>query len=135
LLHTPRTVFIYAAHGQMKKRWVCKQPSPKFPQIGNAIVASWWPGRFHLISTAMFSGKSPLARLTKSLETGRPFAEIDEGHSDFVTQIFRCDENGLVRERDIETPIFEKSHTSLDEAKIGHEMILQMFLDNTLPGI
>jgi hypothetical protein len=114
----------------MKARWVSDNPSPDESTIGQTIVASWFPGRFHLVTTIILDGKSPLARLTHSINTGQPFKEIEAAPERFVTQIFRCDQHGFVR--DVFHPVYEREHATREEAKAGHKIVLELFSSGKL---
>ncbi len=98
----------------MKARWVFQNPSPGPDAIGQAIVASWWPGRFHLISTVSFNHL--IGRRPKS----------------FVTQIFRCDSDGVVHGLDFSKELYSKEHATREEAEIGHKMIVDLFVAGRL---
>jgi hypothetical protein len=111
----------------MKARAVWEDPSPSSPAIGRAIVASWMPGRFHHITTLMCGGSAPLARLTESMITGIPFADIREARCRFVTQIIKCDRDGISSEDDYMSPVYEREYDNADAAKEGHKIILDLF--------
>ena len=105
----------------MKARWVLHNPQPELPVIGQCIVASWWPGRFYLVSTIKMDGTSALERLTESIKTLRDFKDVIRGSGGFVTQIFHCDRQGFVREIDFDRPLYFKSYPTLEDAKAGHK--------------
>lgn len=92
----------------MRARWVLHNPSPEPDAIGQAVVASWWPGRFHLVSTVTVNN---VLRKTES----------------FVTQIFQCDSYGVVRGLDFSKPLFEKAYATRKEAELGHKLTVELF--------
>jgi hypothetical protein len=111
----------------MKARWVLHNPQPEMPVIGQAIVASWWPGRFHVVSTTKSDGTSALARLTATITTGQPFEEVTRGAEMLVTQIFRCDRHGVVRGGDFDKPLYSNSYSTLEDAQSGHKTAVELF--------
>jgi hypothetical protein len=48
----------------------------------------------------LFARNFNLTRLTKSVETGVPFEEINSAPSSFVTNVFHCDRNGFAHRID-----------------------------------
>lgn len=88
------------------------------PNVGQAIVASWWPGRYYFVSTRRLDSSSPLHRLTQSIQQGVPYAEADIGQDRYATQILRCTKDGLVRSFD--SPLYEREYSEVFEAQAGH---------------
>jgi hypothetical protein len=109
----------------MRARWVFHNPELIGNVIGQSVVASWWPGRFHLISTIAMDGTSAGERLSESLKTGRPFQDVKAGQVKFLTQIFRCNKDWIVR--DFSKPLYEQRYVSRDEAAAGHKLIVELF--------
>lgn len=114
----------------MRARWVLHRPSPEPPVVGQAIVARWWPGRYYLVSTIEMDQSSPLAKLTQSLIYGRAYGEALQEPSIFVTQVFKCDQDGLVRSFD--NPFYEREYTDLSQAQTGHRETLRLLAEGRL---
>jgi hypothetical protein len=112
----------------MRARWIREEPSKS--HIGFAVVARWRPGRYYLVSTISCDGSSHLAKLTRSLETGIPFEQIKSVPSRFVTNIFRCNRNGIAR--DIGTPLHEIVYTTLEDAQAGHANTVRLLAGGEL---
>lgn len=53
----------------MRVRWV----------LEFAIVASWIPGRFHVVSTIEMDGKSTTAVFTEALRLGKKMEDVKQG--------------------------------------------------------
>lgn len=102
----------------MRARWVSQRPSPVIPIVGQAIIASFFPGRFFCVSTIQLDASSPLSKLTRSIKLKVPYNDIPPEPDDFVTQIFRCDKHGWVKS--VEHPLFEKNYSNLLQARDGH---------------
>jgi hypothetical protein len=111
----------------MKARWILEDPAPELPGIGRAIVASWIPGRYHQITTLSMDGKSDLSRLTESIRTGKSLKDVQQGERYFITQIIKCSKDGISHEDDYLSPIYEKEYETLEKAKEGHRMTVDLF--------
>ena len=108
----------------MRARWVLEVSNPELSTVGQAIVASWWPGKYYLVSTVMLDSASPLSRLTRSIETGKPDAEVEPGPNVYVTQVIACDREGGVKS--FEDPLYEKEFSGLTEARGGHRSTVEL---------
>jgi len=113
----------------MRARWVREEPASK-SHIGFAVVARWFPGKYYLVSTVCSDGTSPLASLTRSIETGIPFDEIASGPRAFVTNIFDCDHDGFAQQ--IDKPLYERVYSILEDARIGHSQIVDLLANGKL---
>jgi len=113
----------------MRARWVREGP-PSTSHIGFAVVARWFPGKYYLVSTVCSDGTSPLARLTKSMETGISFNEIASAPPMFVTNIFDCDRHGFARR--IDKPLHERVYSTLEDARVGHSQIVDLLVNGKL---
>ncbi|HEY0551672.1 MAG TPA: hypothetical protein VGF13_18855 [Verrucomicrobiae bacterium] len=102
----------------MKARWVLRYPSRELPFVGQAVVASWWPGKYYFVSTWRLDSSSPLHRLTQSLKQGVPFTDADVGQERYMTQILKCTKDGISESFD--DPLYEREYSDLSEAKAGH---------------
>jgi hypothetical protein len=102
----------------MCARWVSHHPSPKLPIVAQTIVAHWLPWKYYFVSTVWMDPSTPLSRLTRSLETGADFKDVTPGPDAYVTQIFKCDKDGLVKSMDY--ALYEREYSDLTEAKLGH---------------
>ncbi len=112
----------------MRARWIRKETLKSY--VGFAVVARWLPGQYYLVSTTASGGTSRLARLTRSLETGVPFKQITSATAKFVTNVFACDCNGLVR--NINKPLHECIYATLEEARLGHAKTLELLANGKL---
>ncbi len=96
----------------MRVRWVSPRPSPELPIVGQAIVATWWPGRYYFVSTIQLDLSAPIRRLTeitsKSVRTDA-----------FVTNVYRCDKHGWCGDKPF---LFERTYETLREAEAGTPM-------------
>jgi len=88
----------------MKARWVYENRE-SVEAIGQAIVASWWPGRFYLVSTIHLESK--VWKIWSSEET-----------CDYVTQIYKCDKYGIPK--DINKYLYKSEYFTPEEALKGH---------------
>ena len=102
----------------MRARWVSHNPSPNSEIIGQTQIASFWPGRFYFVSTIQLDSSSPISKLSRSIELGIAYNDAPPGPDEFITQVFRCNKDMMVRSFD--DPLFEKVYSTLSEARIGH---------------
>ncbi len=105
----------------MPKRWISENPSPELPLVGQATVACWLRWRYYFVSTIQVGpSDSPLAKLTEAI-SGKPEVES------YVTQVFRCDKIGFVR--NMGRIFYQREYSSLQEAREGHaEVVNLLFL-------
>jgi hypothetical protein len=113
----------------MHVRWVSHNSSPELPIVGQAKIASFWPGRFYFVSTVQHQlhSSSPLSKLTRdlrSLQPGASYNEVPLEQDMFITQIFRCNKHGWVKSFD--DPLFEREYSSLSQARIGHNEAIDL---------
>ena len=87
----------------MRVIWV--NPSPDSRIIGQAQIASFWPGLFYFVSTVQCS-------------------------DEFVTQVFKCNKDMIVES--ISDPLFEKIYSTLSEAQTGHSYTVDLLLKGKL---
>lgn len=106
----------------MRARWVSPRPAPDLPIVGQAIVASWWPGRYYSVLTFQLDPTSRLRRLTEQI-SGFPQTEA------FVTNVCRCNKYGLWVE---DSPLYERTYETLEEAKAAHEHALRLVSQGNL---
>jgi hypothetical protein len=92
--------------------------------IGQAVVASWWPGLYHFVSTIHADSTSALRRLTESIATGKPYEEVLSAPEAYVTNIYRCSKVGFVRGSQWDRPLFQREYNNLSEAQKGHDLAL-----------
>lgn len=104
----------------MKARWVLPNPDPRPPLIAQALVASWWPGRFYLVSTVLLDSSSALQRLTHTLTHGGSF-ENAKPPEVYVTGVFRSNKEFVVKSLD---PLYEREYSDLEAAQTGHAEIV-----------
>jgi len=102
----------------MRARWVSHNPSQESEIIGQAHIASFWPGLFYFVSTIKLDSSSPLSKLTRSIKLGIAYNDVPLGPDEFITQVFRCNKGMIVKS--IDDPLFEKEYSTLSEARIGH---------------
>ena len=92
--------------------------------VGQAIVADWLPWLYYLVSTIQVGpSHSPLAKLTEAI-SGEPQSER------YLTQVFRCDKIGFVR--DMDTVFYEREYSSFSQARKGHAEILSKLFEGRL---
>lgn len=116
----------------MKARWVQHNPFDNHDNpgiVGQAVVASYWPGRYYLVSTIELDSGSPLSRLTKSIETGVHLGDVIPGPNTFLTGIYRCDKFGFTRSYE---PLFANEWAERSDAKAGHDLIVSLFANGKL---
>jgi hypothetical protein len=106
----------------MRARWVSPRPKPELPIVGQAIVATWWPGRYHFVSTIQLDPTDPLRRLTEKI-SGHQQTEA------FVTNVYRCNKDGWWGDN---SPLYERTYETLEEAKGGHEQALRLVSQGNL---
>jgi len=112
-----------------RARWVLPFPKSDASIIGQAIIASWWPWTYYYVSTVELDRQSPLRRLTRSLTTGVYSDEpLPEG---YVTQVFRCNKEGVVKNR--KEVYYEQEYHTHAEAEAGHESTVNGVAGGTLP--
>lgn len=95
----------------------------QLPRAAQTVVASWWPGRYYVVLTIGLDHTSSIYKLTQSLPGANP-------GKDFVTNIFRCDKDGLAKFFD--RALYEQEYETLDEARAGHEMAVKMLVRGEL---
>lgn len=116
----------------MHARWVLEHPSPELPTVGQAIGASWWPGRYYWVSTVQLDPSNPLMQLvakSKSIMTGEPMVPASEK---FVTNVYRCDREGWVPEKEYGQPLYERMYENLGAAKHGHAQAVALLTQGVL---
>jgi hypothetical protein len=106
----------------MHARWVLNFPTPELPGIGRAIIASWWPGRYYVVSTVQLDSFSPIAVLTRSLQQKVPFGKASPGPDKFITQVFKSDKDGMVASFD--NPLYEQEYLDILAAQTGHKLVV-----------
>jgi hypothetical protein len=84
-----------------------------------AIVATWWPGRYYKVSTVQLDSSSPIAQLAQSMEQKVPFEKVVPGPDKYITQVFRCTADGIVRS--FFEPLFERQYSCISSARAGHK--------------
>jgi hypothetical protein len=114
----------------MRARWVRHWPSPELPMVGRTQVASLLPGRFYIVSTFQLDPSSPLSKLTRSLELGVAYNDVPPGPDEFITEVFRCNRDMLVKSYD--DPLFERKYSTLSQARIGHSETVDLLSTGTL---
>ena len=101
----------------MKIRWILSDPSPDPPIIASTVIASWWLGRYYLVTTTMSDGTQSWAQLVQHYRLG---VKLDDtGRLKFSTQVFKSNKDGSIgRNTD---PLSEAVHDSLSNAILGHK--------------
>jgi hypothetical protein len=115
-------------------RWVSDNPSPKLPIVAQTIVAHWWPWKYYFVSTVWIDPSEPLSRLIQAMKTGeiykKSYEDITPGPDRFVTQIFKCDKNKLVKSMD--HAFYKREYFDLTQAKLGHNETVDLFVRGRL---
>src|SRR2546428_12410520 len=107
----------------MKARWVVSlNPDPELPIIGQDLVASWWPGRYYLVSTIALDPASPMSRLTHTISRGGSFKDAQPPEK-YVTGVFRASKDFVVKSRE---PLYENEYSDLESARNGHAEIVRL---------
>lgn len=104
---------------RVRTRWIQNAPEVNPPTLARTVIASWFPGRYYLVSTIHCDGSSPLERLTQSLKTGASFNETLRGQQIFVSEVFRCDKEGVPKKR-----LLDRSYQDSEEALAGHAALV-----------
>jgi len=94
---------------------------PELPVVQQTLIASWLPWKYFFLSTVQFDASSHLAKITGCPKTRDIPGEI----IGYVTQMFRCDKNGIVRS--INKPLFEREYSDLSKAIDGHKEVVKKF--------
>lgn len=103
------------------------------PAIGHTIVTMWWPDRHFVVLTLQTNPDDPLNRLTASIEQTIPFAEAESGPPRFVTEVRRCDKQGVTGDDDLlEEPLYQQEHPDLQAAKSGHAEVVDKLASGKL---
>ncbi len=98
---------------------------PELPIVQQTLIASWLPWKYFFVSTIQCDTSSPLAKLTRSIETGINYEDVPGKLIGYVTQIFPCDKNGIVRS--FNKPLFEREYSDLSNAIEGHKEAVKKF--------
>ena len=107
----------------MKARWVVPlNPNPELPIIGQDLIASWWPGRYYLVSTGALDPSSPLSRLTHATAHGGSIEDAKPPES-YVTGVFRSSKDSVVKSFN---PLYEREYSDLESARSGHAEIVSL---------
>lgn len=112
----------------MKPRWVEEIKDRKSPVIAGTIIAKWWPGIYYLVSTVTMKDNqdSPAAQAVRKMREIFPEKEPnDEDAKDFVTQVFRCNKIGWVR--DMSRPLLDLRADDEAGARRNHTMAVLSF--------
>ena len=115
----------------MGARWVLEDPAPQLPIVGQAIVASFWPGKFFSIQTLQLDPSSPLHKLTRSLQLRVSYDDVPPEPPGFVTLIRKCDRHGWLKSLD-DPPLYEREYSNLAQARNGHKETVASFSNGTL---
>jgi hypothetical protein len=106
----------------MKARWISEDPSPNLPVVGRAMVAGFWPWKYYMVTTFKEDYDSPAAILDARL---RKIANEELNVPCYITWISPCRRDFTMKDGTL--PIFEAKHSTLEEAKFGHSLILSLF--------
>jgi hypothetical protein len=96
--------------------------------VGQAIVASWWPGLYYMVFTLQLDSTSPMRRLTETIRTGKAYDQVTAAPDGFFTDLFKCDKSGLMS-GDL---LYEREYKTLSEANSGHREVLVLLSDGSL---
>ena len=103
-------------------RWSSSLPSPQLPVVAQTVVASWVPGRYYFVSTIQLDTSSPLAKLTRTLQTGEKFGDVPDEVTGYITQVVRCNKHMVVKS--FAHPLFEREYSTLSDAQAGHQTVV-----------
>ena len=112
----------------MRARWAQNYyEQPELPIVQQTLIAGWLPWKYFFVSTVQFDASSYLNKITIVPETKCHRAEI----KGYVTQIFRCNKNGIVRSFNKpffdNKPLFEREYSDLSKAIDGHKEAVKKF--------
>jgi hypothetical protein len=114
----------------MRARWILENPKPELPTVGDARVASFWPGRFFWIHTFQLDSDDPIYKMTRSFELGVPYTELPKEPHRYLTAICRCDRYGIPKNPS--SPLYEREYRDVEEARKGHKEIVDWFFRGDL---
>jgi hypothetical protein len=83
----------------MRARWVFRDEPYDAKNVGTAVIASWFPGRYYKIST------------------------IEGPSSEYITQVAKCDKMGWVGNW-LDNTVYEREYKDRADALRGHEDVL-----------
>jgi hypothetical protein len=109
-------------------RWITHNPNLDENQVGQTIIAHWFPGRFYLVQTILFvpDNDSSLSKLIGNI-TGKDSRFNPESQTPYwVTNVVRCTKDGL-GDYGLEDPLYETNYPTRDEAVIGHQLAVEKF--------
>ena len=69
-----------------------------------------------------------MARLTEAIETGVRLDHVAAAPDGFITIVYRCDKNGLIRG----DALYEREYKTLSDAQNGHKDVLELLSKGTL---
>jgi hypothetical protein len=100
----------------MRARWVSPRPAPELPIVGQAIVATWLPGRYYFVSTIQLDLTDPIRRFDRknlgaAANRGFPYERLS------VQQGWMWADN---------SPLYERRYETLEEAEAGHVQTLSL---------
>lgn len=87
--------------------------------VFSTMVASFWPGKYFLVSTSHVEGNNPLERLTLSMKTGARFEEVTMADY-FSTLVWRSSRDMTLTSE----VLYEQKYPNVEEAKVGHQKIV-----------
>jgi len=110
----------------MRARWVSPTPSPKFPIVGQAIVASFLPWKFYHVLTVCHDASDPgsLSALSRKMRAVALGVAPDELPEEYTTMVRRCNRDGVSRPSD--PFLFERAYSDMSQALEGHNEVLDL---------
>jgi CheY-like chemotaxis protein len=105
----------------MRARWISQDLHPKLPIVGQAIVASWWPGRYYFVSTGRGDPTDALGRLTEAINSNKRFQDVTAAPTTFATFVSRCNKFGQI----YGNLLFTQEYKTLADAVKGHKEVLR----------
>ena len=110
----------------MCARWAQNHwESPELPIVQQTLIANWLPWIYYFVSTIQLDTTSPLAKLSRSLEKNTNYKDVPLEIIGYVTQVFRCDKNGIPTSFD--KTLFERESSDLSKAIETHKEAVKKF--------
>jgi hypothetical protein len=85
----------------MRARWVFRDEPYNAQNVGTAVIASWFPGRYYKVST------------------------IESSPTEFITQVAKCDKMGWVGDW-LTNTVYERDYKDRGDAFRGHEDVVNL---------
>jgi hypothetical protein len=92
--------------------------------VGQALIATWLPWKYYIVSTIQLAPTSKLQQLTDSIDQGVPYGDAIPGPVTYLTQVFRCDQEGFVK--NVNKPLYEQEFIDISTARERHDEVVAL---------